>query len=281
MQSNFMGTTHFSGPVDSAEGFSVDGTIVIDGDGNIDAPVTTVSPLTLTKTDDGAVGAIFDGVQISTTPAADDKVALYRGTGRDSAANAQIYGQMSIDIDVATSDSEAGFILFEVAQGDGTLAEVGAFLHDGTNPTLEVGDSTNKAIITNPDEGIDVTTGAATDIALIPGTTGKVDVAKPVLFSSTETIAAGGTSTALSLATSESFVDSDAGGDVFTLADGVNGQQKLVVQASATGISTVTPANFTGGTSVTMATAGATATFQFSTAASGWVLIGENAATVI
>jgi len=37
----FGGTTHYTGPVDSEEGFSVDGTTIIDGSGNVDGSITS------------------------------------------------------------------------------------------------------------------------------------------------------------------------------------------------------------------------------------------------
>lgn len=45
-----MARTHFSGPVDSAGGFEVNGVTVIDENGNIDAPVTTTDLTTTGNT---------------------------------------------------------------------------------------------------------------------------------------------------------------------------------------------------------------------------------------
>jgi len=84
-----------------------------------------------------------------------------------------------------------------------------------------------------------------------------------ILQTSIETIAAGGTTTVVDRDFSISLIDSDAGGDIFTLADGDNGETHGFFQLSSTGISTITPANFAGGTSVTMAAIGASVSFRF------------------
>lgn len=114
-------------------------------------------------------------------------------------------------------------------------------------------------------------TGLAT---LTAGITGKT------ILASKETIAGGWTTTALDLTVTRHDIDADAGWDTFTLADWVDGQIMIIVQKSATGISTVTPATFLSGTSVTMATAGASVMLCFQTTL-GWSVIGWNAFTVV
>ena len=111
-------------------------------------------------------------------------------------------------------------------------------------------------------------------VTLTAGITGKV------ILESVETIAAGWTTTALDLTKTRHDIDSDAGWDIFTLADWVDGQLMIVVNKSATGISTVTPATFLSGTSVTMATAGASVMLMFQTT-NWWSVLGWNAYTVI
>lgn len=49
-QLGYTGETHFSGPLDTTEGYKVDDTIVIDADGNVDAPVTSGSASTFAST---------------------------------------------------------------------------------------------------------------------------------------------------------------------------------------------------------------------------------------
>jgi hypothetical protein len=108
---------------------------------------------------------------------------------------------------------------------------------------------------------------------------GGMNVNGEVIFSGIETIAAGGTSTALSLTESLHSIDADAGGDIFTLADGTIGQIMTIACLSATGVCTVTPANMSGGTSVTLNAAGETVILQF--VDTNWYIMGGNAYTVI
>lgn len=100
-----------------------------------------------------------------------------------------------------------------------------------------------------------------------------------VLLSSIETIVAGGTSTVLDRDFSVHFIDADAGGDIFTLADGDEGEVAEIYCASATGICTVTPANLSGGTSVTLNADGESVKLRF--VSSSWRINGGNAFTVI
>ncbi len=100
-----------------------------------------------------------------------------------------------------------------------------------------------------------------------------------LILASTETIAAGGTSTALDLTKTVHYIDADAGGDTFTLAAGVEGQVMTLVMASATGVATITPASLRGGTSVTFNAAGETVILQY--VASSWSIMGGNAYTVV
>lgn len=103
---------------------------------------------------------------------------------------------------------------------------------------------------------------------------------KALAFSGLETLAAGNTTTALSLEEVRHSIDADAGGDIFTLADGsLDGQIMIITMLSATGIATVTPANLAGGTSVTMNAAGESVVLQFT--GGTWYIIGGNAYTVI
>jgi len=108
---------------------------------------------------------------------------------------------------------------------------------------------------------------------------GKITLSGAVVHSGIETIDGGGTTTAIDLTKSTISIDADAGGDIFTIAAGTEGQIISVACLSATGVATITPVSFTGGTSVTMNAAGETAIFQYIGAS--WYVIGGNAYTVI
>lgn len=94
-----------------------------------------------------------------------------------------------------------------------------------------------------------------------------------------EAIVAGGTSTALDLTKTMHLVDADAGGDTFTLQDGVAGQITTVALLSATGVATITPANLAGGTSVTLNAAGDSVVLQF--IGTEWYILGGNSYAVV
>ena len=99
-----------------------------------------------------------------------------------------------------------------------------------------------------------------------------------VIFAGTETIAAGGTTTALSLAKTCHYIDADAGWDVFTLANGTEWQLAVVVCKSATGTCTVTPATMKGGTNVILNAAWDAVTLAYVWA--WWSVIGGNWYTI-
>ena len=121
-------------------------------------------------------------------------------------------------------------------------------------------------------------TGAAT-VSTTLGVTGATTLAAALILSGTETIASGGTTTALSLTKSVHYVDADAGGDIFTLADGTAGQITTVLLTSSTGVATITPANLAGGTSVTLNADGDSVVLQFMD--TEWFILGGNSYTVI
>ena len=99
-------------------------------------------------------------------------------------------------------------------------------------------------------------------------------------------VAAGGTSTALDLASTAHFITVDAGGDIFTLAAGSPGQEVYIYTNSATGIATITPAGLIGGTSITFNAAGDSVALKYlptNAAATtfAWVITGGNSYAII
>jgi hypothetical protein len=110
-------------------------------------------------------------------------------------------------------------------------------------------------------------------------TSGSINVSGKFITSGIETIAAGGTTTAANLAKTLHSVDSDAGGDIVTLADGTIGQLMYFACPSATGTLTITPANLAGGTSVTLNAEGDTVILQF--VDTQWYIMGGNGYAVV
>ena len=108
---------------------------------------------------------------------------------------------------------------------------------------------------------------------------GNINASNKIIFSGIETIAGGGTTTALDLAKTLHNIDADAGGDIFTLADGTIGQIMFISCVSATGVCTVTPGNLSGGTSVTLNAAGDCVILMF--VDTQWYIMGGNGYSVI
>lgn len=157
---------------------------------------------------------------------------------------------------IAIGDTAAS-IVSEISIGGG----------NGVKTAINIGDGTGA-------NGINIG-GAASTVTV----NGAFVASEEVIFSGIETIAAGGTTTALDLTESLHSIDADAGGDIFTLADGTIGQVMTIAMLSATGVATITPANLAGGTSVTLNAAGETVILQF--VDTEWYIMGGNAYTVI
>lgn len=155
----------------------------------------------------------------------------------------------------------------------GALTNTGAFYANGgvdrsTAAALAIGATNATSVVITPATTI---TGALTLTA---------GIAAKHIMTSTETIAAGGTTTALDLTKYAHNVDADAGGDIFTLADGIAGQEMFVFLKTATGVATITPATATGFTSVTLNAAGDSVLLKFVTTL-GWIIAGGNSYAVV
>ena len=84
----------------------------------------------------------------------------------------------------------------------------------------------------------------------------------------------GSTSTAIDVITPVTEVDATSNTAPCTLANGANGQVKTIINVSTSGTNaiTITPANFRGGTTITLNAPGETATLIFKN--SNWNVIG-------
>lgn len=164
---------------------------------------------------------------------------------------------LSLDAVEATLTTGKYLECFDGAANDFSIAKYGA--------TIIAGNAQGTAALT-------VTAG---DLVL---TAGNATIGGKIIASGTETIAAGGTTTALSLLKTCHYIDADAGGDIFTLANGVEGQIMFIVCASATGVCTVTPATMKGGTNVILNAAGDAVTLAYIGA--GWSVVGGNGYTI-
>jgi hypothetical protein len=220
-------------------------------------------------------------------------------------------------VDSSTGSQAAGFKVTGAVTG-GTVALVATDSGSNTNVTLNakgsgtigIGTVSTGAVTITPattitgaltntgalyaNGGVDRSTAAAlaigatnaTSVVVTPATTitGALTltagIAAKVIFTGTETIAAGGTTTALDLTKTIHNIDADAGGDIFTLADGVAGQTMFIIMKTSTGTATITPATKTGFTSVTFNAAGDSVILQFYTTL-GWIIMGGNSYAVV
>lgn len=107
-----------------------------------------------------------------------------------------------------------------------------------------------------------------------------VSIANKVVLSGSETIAAGWTTTALSLTVPVHNIDADAGWDIFTLANGVAWQIMVIFLKTATGVATITPATFLGGTSITLNAAWDSVMLIYVTTL-GWTIIWGNSYAIV
>jgi len=95
------------------------------------------------------------------------------------------------------------------------------------------------------------------------------------LIGGVQTLAAAG---AVNLTTLVTRIDS-AGAIALTLADGTNGQVKIIVMGTDGGDATLTPTTKTGYTTITFNDAGDGVTLAFITT-KGWIVCGNNGATL-
>ncbi len=100
------------------------------------------------------------------------------------------------------------------------------------------------------------------------------------VHSSIQDVPGGQTTTPLVLTNTVFTVGADAGGDVMTIVDGTAGQIIYIICEDATGTSTITPDNFSGGTSITFDALGDTVILLFTTDGK-WNAMGGNSFSLI
>lgn len=90
----------------------------------------------------------------------------------------------------------------------------------------------------------------------------------------------GSTSTAIEITNPVTEVDATSAAAPCTLADGNNGQIKIILNVSTSGTNaiTITPANLRGGTTITLDAPGESVTCIFKN--SNWNVIGHNGAVI-
>lgn len=223
----------------------------------------------------GYTGNVVNIISTSTTGASNALLvttdASTAGTGIKVVAN-------SLTTGTGLLVSSSGTI---TSSGEGLVNIVGTGITTGDALKIDLTEATlngGNYINCYDDTGTASVFKVAEDGAITTGT-GTINFGGAFILSGTETIAAGGTSTALSLTKVVHYVDADAGGDTFTLADGTAGQVMTILMKSSTGTATITPTNLAGGTSVTFNAAGDSVVLQFMD--TDWYIIGGNSYAVV
>ena len=227
----------------------------LDGSGTRTVPLvdidTTGADTAYVETIDIAGAATRGGIAITT--AAVGEAASNAAAGIHISGTGDLAASSDLVRIVTTGNisSTSNVLAIEQSTGAGTAGAFGLYVNcTGTNV-----------------EGIKVDAG---DVVFDEDLT----VTGSLILNGTETIAAGGTSTALDLSKTFHHLDADAGGDIFTVADGVTGQIIVCTMESSTGTATITPTNLEGGTSVTFNGAGDSVILGFID--SQWYILGGN-----
>jgi hypothetical protein len=291
LEAAYSGTGTNKAPIIRANGTGVDVPgLWIDTDNTV---TQTSASVVLYTNADAAAGPSIVGDLDRATPAADDKCLEILSYGEDSGGGETLYAGISFESLVVTAGSEEGQIKMQV--NDGAAQRESFWL---TDDTLALGDSAAFVLGSNGAQDLTISTaidtagvnanepkivmtdGAAGDITITAGgTSGEIVAASPVAHSSTETIAAGAGG-ALALTTSVSLLETDGGGDAYTLAAGVAGQIKfvtLITFGGGNGVLTLTgnPAAYDV---ITFTAVGQSALLVYT--ASGWMPISLQGATI-
>lgn len=86
------------------------------------------------------------------------------------------------------------------------------------------------------------------------------------------------TTDAVGVTTSITHIDTTGGAHAGALADGTNGQVKIITMIADGGDSVITPTNFANGTTITFEDVNDTVTLIFTN--SNWVVLANNGATI-
>jgi hypothetical protein len=241
----------------------------------IDAAASTA---TITNTADGA----GDDMTISVAGATDSSLVLSSaGTGADALQITTSAGGIDIsasgaaageDIDISTSAS------VNISSTEDAASAITLTSNAGTSETIVVtntqGTSASAIDLTASAGGISATAAATKNITLTTSTTGRIDLAAPVLMSSTSSRSGAG-----ALDITSSIVEiTTTGADALTLADGQEGQIMYAVMITDGGDGTLTPSNFTGGSTITFDAVGDTVTLLFTNGA--WFIVGQNSVAI-
>lgn len=254
--------------------------------GNEDIRITNTN-----GTDEGAIELTATAGGIDLNAAAAKDIALDAGQILITATHdttdcillqADAGGSQTIRIlnDEGTSVTEDAAAIQITTTLGGISIQSDSNLDDGI--VLRVAGGTTAEMLLHNDTG-----DTATSIELktdVGGVT--IDVAKLVtlgggtVHSGIQDVPQGGTSTVLVLTNTVFTVGADAGGDIMTIANGTAGQVIYIICEDSTGLTTITPTPFGGGTSITFDAVGDAVTLVYTTD-TGWNIVGGNSYTII
>lgn len=224
---------------------AINGAITLNLNGTAQATILSV--------DAGALGSILNLTHDSASPANSDIVGRIAFNGRDDALAPEAYGTISVIVtDVTAANPDADIqIARDIA---GTLTNV-----------LVLSDT------------ITLTPAAATGNVQIAGGRGLISNVANGVYPIHKTVAqnniAAGAGGAIAITNYYTTINSDAGGDAFSLANGdIVGQlKKIQFIIDGGGDAVITPTSLAGGTTITMADAGDFCILQWSSTV--WVAI--------
>ena len=181
----------------------------------------------------------------------------------------------TFDIDLTATGGRVQVSATEAAADQFKVAASGVVVGDAINLV-----TTDGGIILNADGAAngDIEVNAADALALTAAST--LTVSGSFVYGGVQDIAAGGTTTVAVLTNQVFTVGADAGGDIVTLANGTAGQIVYFICEDEAGTTTITPATFNGGTSITFNALGDTVTLIYTTG-TGWSIVGGNSYSII
>ena len=199
------------------------------------------------------------------------------GTGAMTLTGTGVAANLTIDADALSldcTDSSNITVTSSAGAEDLTISQVGA--NDSSILVTAAGTGADAVSVIATAGEVDITSALNLDLTA----TAAVNISGSLVNASIQDIAAGGTTTVAVLTNQVFTVGADAGGDIVTLAAGTAGQIVYFICEDESGVTTITPSTFNGGSSITFDALGDSVTLIY-TAGTGWSIVGGNSYTII
>lgn len=283
------------GYLDAEGGIKVNGTTVIDSNGKIieSAGIEIANGDTFNDTNGnevlgfGVVSSAVNYLKISNAATGDPSTISAEGSDSQQLLYLEASGQ---------TDTQYGVVAQNIDNGSNGAAFM--LYHDSASPAGN--DSVARIIAAGNDDGgalspyslmetrIQSTTagsetgamrfaplvaGVPTEfLVLNQGANNVVYIGRAIQVAKDDVTA--GTGGEIPLTDPTTTINTDAGGDAFTLADGVDGQRKTIIMVvDGGGDAVITPSTFANGSTITMGDAGDAIVLEFDSTI-GWVIVG-------